>query len=215
MELFRRYPQDTPPGERKGAPVCVASYPAPCGEPAVGEGWGCLPFCEAHWREAEMAAREELSETVEKELEVLTDAEDERFDRNAAVVRALRGASVPGLSWELADYDAQDAALAAAFPPGRIEGKTAPETLAFDYDRHYAGDGPVEWWSDACTLLLRFRRQSGARGLPVLTLELEALRERATVQRELAKADYELRYVADAERQAERQAERREGGSDA
>jgi hypothetical protein len=37
-ELFTRYNPDTPPEERKGSPVCAASYPEPCGERAVGEG---------------------------------------------------------------------------------------------------------------------------------------------------------------------------------
>ena len=46
-ELFTRYDSATPPEERKGSPACVASYPEPCGEPAVGEGWD-LPLCEAH-----------------------------------------------------------------------------------------------------------------------------------------------------------------------
>ena len=42
-ELFTRYDPATPPEERRCSPVCVASYPEPCGERAVGEGWGCLP----------------------------------------------------------------------------------------------------------------------------------------------------------------------------
>ena len=63
-------------------------------------------------------------------------------------------------------------------------------------------------------LLQRFLRQTGKRGLPGLALDLEGLRERATVQRVLAERDYEQRWVAlpRAERQAIIRAEREGGG---
>ena len=205
-EMFTSYGPEPPP-EGTEPPACVASYPEPCGEPAVGEGWGCLPLCEAHWNEAELAAREEPSEAVENELEILAGAEEERYDYNPAVVRALKNATAP--SWGTEDYAAHDAALAAAFPPERIEGHTDPDTLAFDYDR-YEGDGPLEWWSEECILLLRFLRQTDERGLPRLALELEGLRERATVQRILAEPDQERRWVAP--RKAAREAKERAGG---
>ncbi len=142
-ELFRRYRPETAPEEREDSPACIVEYPAPCGEPAVGEGWGCLPLCKVHWREAEMAAREELVETAENELQVLADAEGARFDRNRTVVRALEDTGVPGLVWELGDYAAYDEAVAAAFPTAGLEDRTDPETANFDYAQHYEGDGPA------------------------------------------------------------------------
>ncbi len=203
-ELFRRYRPETAPEEREDSPACIVAYPAPCGEHAVGEGWGCLPFCERHWCEASLAAHEELAETVENELRILADAEAARFDTNAAVVRSLGSA---GGLWSLPSASAYDAALAAAFPTEGLEDRTDPETANFDYAKHYGGDGPVDWWSDACILLLRFMRQTSEKGLPVLTRDLEWLRERATVQRVLAERDYERRYVA-------RQREPKEAGAD-
>ena len=139
MELFRRYDPATPPEEREGSPECVASYPEPCGEAAVGEGWG-LPFCEGHWREAEMSAREELVAAAQNELENLAFAEDQRFHKNRAVVRALRGAGAPGLDWTVSDSGAYDAARAAAFPVEGRDELADPDTLAYDYE-WYEGTG--------------------------------------------------------------------------
>ena len=51
-------------------------------------------------------------------------------------------------------------------------------------------------WEDARILLLRFLRQASERGLPGLALDLERLRERATVQLRLAERDCGRRYVA-------------------
>jgi hypothetical protein len=207
-ELFRRYNPDTPPEEREGSPVCVASYPEPCGEEAVGEGWD-LPFCEAHWTEAELAAREELVGELHNELENLVFAEAQRHHKNRAVVRALRNAGAPGLEWEVADSRAHDVALAAAYPAEGREDLTHPETLAFDYDR-YDHDGPLEWWSEERYLLLYFLRLACEGGLPRLVEDLEPLRERATVQLALAERDYERRFAAP--RRAAREAEERARG---
>ena len=139
MELFTRYGPEPPP-EGTEPPACVASYPEPCGEAAVGEGWN-LPFCERHWREAEMSAREELADALDNEPEILEFAENQRHYRNKAVVRALRGANVPGLEWAVSDFDAYDAARAAAFPTSGREDLTDPDTLAYDYERHEGDTG--------------------------------------------------------------------------
>ena len=192
-KLFRRYNPATPPEERKGSPVCVASYPEPCGERAVGEGWGCLPFCEEHWNEAEMAARDELSYAVGNELDILIGAEGQRPDRNRAVEAALDTATVP--RWGLEDRGRYVEALAAAYPVEGRDDLTDPDALRYDYGR-YDGDGPVEWWTDERMLLLRFMRQASGEGLPRLMADLEGLRERATVQLALAERDFERRYVA-------------------
>ena len=206
-EMFRRYNPATPPEERKGSPVCVASYPEPCGESAVGEGWGCLPFCERHWNEAEMAARDELSYAVGSELDVLIGAEKERPDRNAAVAAALSEAAAP--AWGLEERDRYREAQASAFPVEGRDDLTDPDTLRFDYDRD-GDDVPREWWEDARYLLLRFLRQAGEKGLPGLTLDLEGLREKATVQLLLADRDLARRYAAP--RTAAREPKERPGG---
>jgi hypothetical protein len=191
-ELFTRYNPNTPPVERKGSPVCVVSYPESCGGVAVGEGWGCLLFCERHWQE-ELAAREELAYAVGGELDTLISAEGQRPDHNRAVVAALRTAVVPG--WGLEDRGPYEAARAAAFPVEGRDDLMDPDAAGFDYD-HHGEDVPSEWWEDARVLLLRFLRQTGHTGLPGLALELERLRERATVQIVLAGRDMEWRYLA-------------------
>ena len=208
MELFTRY-DPTTPEEHRGSPVCVASYPEPCGGAAVGEGWGCLPFCERHWTEAELSAREELVAETQNELENLEFAESQRFHKNGAVVRALRAAGAPGLDWTPSDSDAYDAAREAAFLVEGRDDLADPDTPAYDYDRH-EGDGPVEWWSDERYLLLYFMRRASTAGLPRLMQDLEGLRERATVQPALAERDMDRRYVAP--RKAAREAEKRAGG---
>ena len=219
-ELFTRYDPTTPPEEREGSPVCVVDHPdagGPCGGPAVGEGWGCLPFCEKHWREAEVAAREELAETVQHEVQILANAERQRFDSNAALVRALKAAEGAGPSWGLGDYyEAYRAAEAEAFPAEALGARTDPETLGFDYRRDYEGDGPAEWWSDVALLLVRFLRQASEQGVPNLMRDLERLRERATAQRVPAERDRERRWrsLPKAERLAIMQAHYEERGSD-
>ena len=191
-ELFTRYGPEPPP-EGHRVPECVVAYPEPCGGPAVGEGWGCLPLCEAHWREAEMAARDELSYAVGNELDILISAEGQRPDRNRAVVAAPDTAVVPG--WGLEDRGRYAEALAAAYPVAGRDDLLDPDMLRFDYGR-YEGDGPVEWWTDERRLLLRFMRQASGEGLPRLVQDLERLRERVTVQEILAERDYERRYAA-------------------
>ena len=192
-ESFSRYNPNTPPEERKGSPVCVASYPEPCGERAVGEGWGCLPLCEKHWNEAGLAAREELSYAVESELNALVGAEKPRRPQcrrgaGGAVRRrrARLGAGRPrpltlGASGGLFD--------------GEARGPHRPRDarLRLRQVRRRRARGVVE---DARLLLLRFLRQAGETGLPGLALDLERLRERATVQQILAERDCERRYLA-------------------
>ncbi len=201
-DLFTRYGRPGPPPEGHRVPRCVVAYPEPCGEEAVGEGWGCLALCEVHWREAEMAAREELAEALDNELETLEFAENQRRHKNEAVVWALRGAGGPGLEWAAADSNAYDAARAAAFPTEGREDLTDPDTLAHDYGRPDEGDGPVEWWSDERYLLLYFMRRASGEGLARLMRDLEGLRERATVQLALAERDLDRRYVPRARREA-------------
>jgi hypothetical protein len=70
-----------------------------------------------------------------------------------------------------------------------------PDTAGFDYELH-GEDPPSEWWEDARMLLLRFLRQASEKGVPGLILDLEGLRERATVQIVLAERDMERRYHA-------------------
>ncbi len=53
MLEFRKYPGEPPEGTEP--PACVVTYPEPCGRAAAGEVW-CLPFCEAHGKEAAAAA---------------------------------------------------------------------------------------------------------------------------------------------------------------
>ncbi len=192
-EVFRKYPETTPKEERKGSPVCVVSHPdagGPCGRPAVGEVWG-LSFCELHGREAEMSAKEEIAYATDTELQILADSELERPATNHYVLEILQAAKVP---YEV-DYAAHAEARLAAYPPDELEAHTDRDTLRFDYDRDYAGDGPVDWWSDGVIALCRFLREAHDRGLPGLVADLEYLRERATVQVVLADRDYERRYV--------------------
>jgi hypothetical protein len=211
MEVFRKYPETTPVEERKGSPACVVSHPdagGPCQREAIGEVWS-LPFCEMHGREAELAAKAEIEVTVGRELQVLADTEFERFDTNHYVLEVLKAAKAP---YEV-DRSIHEAAMLRAYPPDELEANTDADTRTFDYGRDYAtgeaGDGPVDWWADACYLLHRFMREAAGRG--VLTDELEYLRERATAQLVLAERDCERRYAeprraAIAEREAAKQA---------
>ncbi len=130
-------------------------------------------------------------ETVERELQVLADAERERFATNSYVLEVLRAAKAP---YEV-DVSIHDAAITTAYPPDELEANTAAETLGFDYEHDYQGDGPVDWWSEAQLLLCRFMREAEDKGLASTLPELEQLRERATVQMVLAERDYERRYA--------------------
>jgi hypothetical protein len=194
-EVFRKYPETTPVEERKGSPVCVVSHPdagGECGRPAIGEVWS-LPFCGLHGREAELAAKAEIEETTKHALQVLADAERDRFTTNRPLLEALRAAKAP---YEV-DPSIHEAAMLRAYPPDELEANTDADTLTFRYGADYAagevGDGPVDWWADACYLLHRFMREAAGRG--VLTDELEYLRERATAQLVLAERDCERRYA--------------------
>lgn len=205
MEVFRKYPETTPVEERMGSPVCVVSHPdagGECGRPAIGEVWS-LPFCELHGREAELAAKAEIEVTLGRELQVLADTEFERFNTNFHVLEALKAAKAP---YEV-EWSIHEAAMLRAYPPDELAEHTDRDTLTFRYGRDYAtgeaGDGPVDWWADACYLLRRFMREAAGRG--VLTDELEYLRERATAQLVLAERDYERRY-AEPRRRAKRAA---------
>lgn len=181
-------------GDGRGEPpACVVSHTdagGPCPRPAIGEVWS-LPFYGLHGREAELAAKFEIEETTERELQVLADAEYERYTTNRYVLAALKAAKAP---YDV-DVSTWEAAIARAYPPDDLEPNTDPDTLGFNYDRDYPGDGPVDWWSDAQLLVCRFMREAEDRGLVSTLPELEALRERATVQMMLAERDYERRYA--------------------
>jgi hypothetical protein len=201
-EVFRKYPETAPVGARMGSPVCVVSHPyasGPCGRPAIGEVWA-LPFCEAHWREEELAAKAEIEETTNQEMQILADAESGRFTTNRYVLEVLKAARSP---YEV-DPSIHEAAMLNAYPPEEPEANTEAITLSFAYEHDEPGDGPVDWWSEAAFLLTRFMREADERG--VLTGKLEYLRERATAQLVLAERDYERRY-AEPRRRARRAAD--------
>ncbi len=189
-----------------GGEDCVVSHPdagGPCGRPGTGMVWN-LPFCEVHGREAEAAALEELAEDAEMALQGLEDAEKERAESNPAVVRALRDVQVTVTAASDGYEHTQDEALRTAYPS--IEGRIAPDTLAFDYEAEYSGDGPVDWWADTRYLLCRFMREAQGKGLPELVRELEPLRERASAQRVQAEDDLEGRWITPKRRAAKRRA---------
>jgi hypothetical protein len=141
-EVFRKYGAGEERPEDKEPIACVVRHRdagGPCRREAIGEVWG-LPFCEPHGREAELAAKTEIMETVERELQVLADAERERFTTNSYVLDVFKAAKAP---YEV-DMSIHDAAIARAYPPDELEANTAAETLGFDYERDYVGDGPVD-----------------------------------------------------------------------
>src|SRR5215210_2654007 len=93
-EVFRKYPETTPPEKRKGSPVCVVSHPdagGECGRAAIGEVWS-LPFCELHGREAELAAHDEMASSLEGIFTGLRAIEQERHDRNETAVEIIEEA---------------------------------------------------------------------------------------------------------------------------
>lgn len=204
MLEFRKY-APAPAGE-EDPPTCAVGYPGPCGRPAVGEVWS-LPFCGPHGEEAAAAASLEVREDAEREIEALMANEGGLVVRNPLLRRAMGG--IDFLSG--APERDHDRALGAAYAPD--EALTDPETLAFDYERDFACDGPHDWWSETRELVVRSMREASEAGLPQLLGGLESLRERATVQQELARLDYERRWVAP--RRAEREERRRgEAGRD-
>jgi hypothetical protein len=112
-------PEETLPEERKGSPVCVVSHPdagGPCGRPPVGEVWG-LPFCEAHGREAELAAREEMANALEGIFRGLQAVEQERHERNETAVEIIEEAAASCLT---SDPLAYEEAMAQAYPPEKL-----------------------------------------------------------------------------------------------
>lgn len=192
-EVFTRYGDG---GARPAhiAPIaCVVRHPdagGQCGREAIGEVWA-LPFCGVHGREAELAYKDELAETTGLEFEALWDAEMKRADTNWSIMEALEAAEKP------ADvgYDVLRAAMKAAYPPEELADNIDPDILRFDYE-NYGRDTPVEWWTEARILAVRFMRQATA--VPILE-ELELIRERATVQQLLAHRDLDRRWTSQRE----------------
>ncbi|MBA2624033.1 MAG: hypothetical protein H0U89_00215 [Acidimicrobiia bacterium] len=66
--------------------------------------------------------------------------------------------------------------------------------LSFDYEKEYAGDGPVDWWAETRYRLCPFMREAQGKGLSELARELELLRERAPAQLVQAEADLDRRW---------------------
>lgn len=172
----------------------------------MGEVWS-LAFCEVHGREAEYAAMQEALENADHELMVLTNSERERFNRNKNVLAALERATVPGLEGFRYNGEEHDRLMREAYPPG--QSRVHPDTAIFDYDHHYAGDGPVDWWTETREMVARFMREASAGGLSVLVDELELIREQATAQQVIADELFERRYV-----EPKRAELAREGGGD-
>lgn len=127
------------------------------------------------------------------QLEALLSAEDARSGSNKLLVHVLAQAETFASSVRAEHERDQDEALRAAYPP--LEGRIDPDTLVFNYERDYAGDGPVDWWSEGRYLMSRFMRQAHEGGLPELVRGLEVLRERASAQLVQAEEDYDRRYV--------------------
>lgn len=211
MLEFVKYDPETPVEERKGSPVCVVTYPDPCGRAAVGEVWS-MPFCEAHGEEAALAARIEAHEDAEREFQALINAEGERITRNFLIIAALRELRVPGPGADLDAHKAHDRAILAAYPLDYAaeEALTDRGTLAFDYADPDAG--PHDWWCEAREMVVGWMRVAYEAGQSPLLAALEPIRERATVQQELARRDMERRYIeprrAEREERKRREAER-------
>ena len=189
-EVFRRYPEATPPEDRKGSPACAVAHPdagGPCSAPAVGEVWS-IPFCEAHGLEAECAADQEIGETVGRELDAISEAETQRWPNNKHLLKALGPVGLVPYY----DHEEHERLMHEAYPSATC--RIDPETVAFDYDGDYAGDGPVDWWSASRELIVRYVREADELGLSSLRDDLELIRERATAQQMLAIEDYERRY---------------------
>jgi hypothetical protein len=147
-----------------------------------------------HGKEAELAAREEMATDLEGIFTGLVALESERHDRNETAVEIIAGfASAHGLDF---DTLAHEEAMLAAYSPEELAANTDPDTLRYDYERGFASeDGPHDWWSGAQLMACRFMRQAHDRGLAGLLRELEYVRERATVQRVLAKRDLHRRWT--------------------
>lgn len=206
MLEFVKYPPETPEEDRKGAPVCAATYPEACGRPAAGEVWA-LSFCAEHGAEAVLAARLEAHEHAGRALDSLEGlVEGERAVHNPLVHEALKGAKIPG---EAPHSLAHDELVRNAYDLD--EGLTDPDTLAYSYGEPY-GDTPHDWWCEAREMVVGFMREAYVAGQSPLLDRLEPIREYATVQQELALKDQDRRYVeprrAECEWMRKREAER-------
>jgi hypothetical protein len=189
MFEFRKYPPETPEEERKGSPICVVTYPEACGRAAVGEVWS-MPFCEAHGNEAHAAARIEAVEDAEGELGALLGSMGESLIRNPLIREAL---GILRLSDEAPPAHDHGEVIRAAYI--LRESDTDPDTLAFDYSGIPDRDDPYDWWCEAREMAVGFMREAYEVGQPHLLRTLEAMREYATVQQELALDDMERRFV--------------------
>lgn len=189
-EVFTRYGDGGPRPDHVAPKACTVRHPdagGQCPREAIGEVWA-LPFCEVHGREAELAYRDELAQTNGLEFEALWDAEMKRIRPNWSVMEALEEASAKAAA---VDHRVLKAAMEAAYPPEELAANIDPDISRYDYER-YDGDTPVEWWTEARILAVRFMRQ--AQSVPILE-DLELVRERATVQQLLAERDSDLRWT--------------------
>ena len=178
-EVFRRYGGGEPRPDDKAPIACTVRHPdagGQCKREAIGEVWA-LPFCEAHGKEAELAYREELAETVGNELAALYRAQNERFRRDEALLEVLGSLEGP----PMVHYEDQDAAIVEAYPPEKLEKNIDSDILAYDYEAAKACDTPHDWWCEARIVTVRFMREAYDRGSVELLQELELVRERATV----------------------------------
>ncbi len=202
MLEFRKYGPAL--AEEKDPPTCVVTYPERCGRSAVGEVWA-LPFCEVHGTEAVSAARLEAYEDAGRELDALMGGlEGEHAVKNPLVYEALKGAKIPG---EHPDALAHDPQIRAAYSLDGVP--TDPDTLAHDYDEEC--DTPYDWWCESRELVVGWMREAFESHQPHLVELLEPIRERATVQQELAHDDMERRWAAP-RRAAREERRRRESG---
>ncbi|MDP9484779.1 MAG: hypothetical protein M3Q49_03125 [Actinomycetota bacterium] len=198
MLEFRKY--GPAPAEEKDPPMCVVTYPEPCGRVAAGEVWA-LPFCEAHGNEAHAAARLEAFEDAEGELHgLLGHLGNARPARNPLLIAAVGAATVPG---ERPSPDHGEAIRAAY---ALREEDTDPDTLAYDYGEAIARDTPFDWHCEAREMVVSFMREAHEAGQPQLLWALEPIREYETVQQELALADMERRWAAPRRAARERRA---------
>ena len=183
-EVFTKYggPSGRPRPESKAPIVCTVRHPeagGQCEREAIGEVWS-LPFCEVHGKEAELAYLDERHETISYGLDILRG--DEMSVLQQPVAEVLNMVEYP----KPIDRGAIEAEARKAYPPKELEGHIDPNTLAYDYEAHLAGDGPYDWWCEARYMVLRYMREASERAAYELLRELELIRERATVQQLLS-----------------------------
>jgi hypothetical protein len=171
--------------ELSGEDTCVVSHPdagGSCGRLATVRVWN-LPFCEAHGKEAELAALNELSVEFDNEIYALREAEHQRHFSSQALEHVLslpsmKESALGGIILGRDHARSHEEALRTAYPP--IEGRAHPDS--------FAGEDcwwPVHW------LLCRFMRQAHEREVPLLVEQLEPLREQAAAQWAQAEEDLE------------------------